>query len=121
MEIYVQRFPGPGSKTRVSTNGGAMPLWSRDGTELFYRGERWLIAVPVSWEPTLDLGTPRKLFEDGNYMMGGIRFPSFTYDVAPDGSRFLMIERDEPPSEPDRIHVVLNWFQELERLVPTER
>ena len=39
------------------------------------------------------------------------------YDVAPDG-RFLMI-RAEESSEPAQINVVLNWFGELERLVPT--
>jgi hypothetical protein len=37
------------------------------------------------------------------------------YDVAPDG-RFLMLVRDR--REAPTIHVVLNWFEELERLVP---
>ena len=41
------------------------------------------------------------------------------YDVTSDGERFLMMMPSEPDSEPTQIHVVLNWFEELERLVPT--
>lgn len=119
-EVFVQPFPGPGPKRLVSTGGGTMPLWRRDGKELFYRGGGAVMAVPVSLAPTLELGSPHALFED-HFLIATPFFPGFDYDVAPDGSRFLMIEPDEPPSEPERIHVVLNWFQELERLVPTGR
>ena len=91
-----------------------MPLWGRDGNELFYRGDGWLMAVPVSLEPSFALGTPQRLFED-RYLLAASYFPAFTYDISPDGGRFLMIEPGEP-SEPERIHVVLNWFQELERV-----
>ena len=44
-----------------------------------------------------------------------------TYDIAPDGQRFLMIkagEGEDAPATP-RIIVVQNWFEELRRLVPT--
>ncbi len=42
------------------------------------------------------------------------------YDISPDGQRFLMIkEADEEEGQPDQINVVLNWFEELKRLVPT--
>jgi hypothetical protein len=44
--------------------------------------------------------------------------PTFNYDVAHDDSPFLMVEPDEP-IETERIHAMLNGFQELERLVPT--
>jgi len=39
------------------------------------------------------------------------------YDVAVDG-RFLMVVDRGSPSE-TQLHVVLNWFEELKRLVPT--
>jgi len=45
------------------------------------------------------------------------------YDVAPDGQKFLMIKPVEAVEEGltagQQIVVVLNWFEELERLVPT--
>ncbi len=91
-----------------------MPLWGRDGKELFYRGDGWLMAVPVSLEPSFALETPQRLFED-RYHLSIPYYPSFTYDIAPDGGRFLMIEPDERV-EPERIHVMLNWLDELERL-----
>ena len=46
----------------------------------------------------------------------------YSYDVTPDGLRFLMIkentigDRSHPPS----MVVVLNWQEELKRLVPTQ-
>ncbi len=48
-EVYVQRFPGPGDKQRVSRSGGALPVWRADGSELFYRGrDGTLFAAPVA-------------------------------------------------------------------------
>jgi hypothetical protein len=40
-----------------------------------------------------------------------------TYDITPDGRRFVMVKEMNPP--PRRIAVVLNWFEELKRLVPS--
>lgn len=36
-EVYVRPFPGPGGKWQISTGGGFIPQWSRNGRELFYR------------------------------------------------------------------------------------
>jgi serine/threonine protein kinase len=59
-------------------------------------------------------GKPRLIFEE-DYEMGG---PGFwvNYDVSPNGESFLMIKRTTEP--PRKIHVVLNWFEELKRLAP---
>ena len=51
-EVYVQRFPSLGDKTTVSIDGGAQPLGSPDGDELFYRGPRGMMVVPVETDPT---------------------------------------------------------------------
>ena len=50
-EVYVQPFPGPGPKVAVSLNGGLQPVWSRDGKELFYREDDWLVAAAVQPSP----------------------------------------------------------------------
>jgi len=59
------------------------------------------------------VGVPRLLLE-GEYAYAGV-VPN--YDVSPDDQSFVMIrgERRRPWM---RIHVVLNWFEELERRVP---
>jgi hypothetical protein len=76
-----------------------------------------MMAVPVQTSPTLVLGTPVKLF-DGPYFIG---LAGRTYDVSPDGKRFLMIKNVAPTQSTadQRIVIVQNWDQELKRLVPT--
>ncbi len=117
-EVYVTAFPDPGGKLQISTGGGAEPMWSRDGGELFYRIVDKMMAVAIATEPQLAPGKPILLFEGPRYRSGlSTGNPATGYDVAPDG-RFLMV-RAEESSGPTQINVVLNWFGELERLVPT--
>ena len=115
-EIYVRPFPDINAgRWQVSTDGGGQPLWARDGQELFYRNGGAMMAVPIETEPTFAAGNPEVVFE-GEYAtpLGGR-----TYDVSLDGEQFLMMKEATDRSEPTRIIVVLNWFTELERLVPT--
>ncbi len=72
------------------------------------------MVVDIGLEPTLVAGTPRYLFEKGYYSTSTFE----EYDVAPDGQRFLFIEPVEK-FESKQIRIVFNWFEELERLVPT--
>jgi serine/threonine-protein kinase len=115
-EIFVSPFPR-GGKVQISTEGGTEPMWSRDGKELFYRSGAKMMAVPISTEDGIAPGKPTLLFE-GRFEGGTRAFPGSNYDVTPDG-RFVMIRRDESAG-PAQINVVLNWFEELKRLVPTE-
>ena len=118
-EVYVQPYPGPGEKIQISTRGGIQPVWSRDGRELYYfqgagfRSGNELMSVPVELGPTFTAGQPQVVLE-GDFEKG----PGFwsNYDVSPDGKSFYMVKRTtEPPRE---IHVILNWFEELQRLAP---
>ncbi|MDA2923300.1 protein kinase [Acidobacteria bacterium AH-259-L09] len=107
-EVYVTPFPGPGRKWQISTQGGSSPVWARNGKELFYRNGNQLMAVGVTTQPSFSAAGPRLLLEKN---FGA-------YDVAPDGQRFLMTRGIE--EEPIRqLIVILNWFEELQRLVPT--
>ena len=108
-EVYVTTYPGAERKRQVSIAGGGNPRWRSDGSELFYISEEGvLMAVDVATTPTLQLGAPQPLFE----------LADADYDVHPSGERFLIV-RTERPATPGHINVVLNWFEELERLVPT--
>jgi serine/threonine-protein kinase len=116
-EVYVRPFPDVASrKWPISQGGGTSPLWARTGRELFYRSDEAMMVVAIETEPSLSAGAPTALFE-ASYFRGIV---SRHYDVAPDGERFLMIKQSASEDAPDEIRVVLNWFQELERLVPTE-
>ena len=112
-EIYVQAFPGPGGKQVISTNGGREPVWSRDGTELFYRRGDELLSVDVDTGDELEAGTPRTLLTARFAVSAGGR--NQNYDVSLDGERFVYVQRDE--GVPRELRVVVNWFEELERVV----
>jgi Tol biopolymer transport system component len=99
-EVFLQRFPGPGGRVRVSTNGIAMtsfPQWRMDGRELFYvASDNRLMAVPftpVTGRP----GAPVPTF---------VVPPGSEFIASPDGSRFLISEVVEQAAP---ITILLNW------------
>ena len=112
-EIWVLPYPGPGAPIRISPNLGVEPVWSRDGRELFYLEGNRMMAVAVEAEPEFRFQPPEELFEGGFVTFSG-------YDVAPDG-RFAMIQSPAATGGADalpEVVFVLNWFEELQRLVP---
>ncbi len=114
----MQPFPGPGGKRQISTEGGQEPVWAGNGRELFYRNGDRMMAVDITTEPSFSAGIPAMLFEGSFETTNNFRA---NYDVTPDGQRFLMIQSGEQQdSAATQIHVVLNWFEELKRRVPTQ-
>jgi len=110
-----------GGRWQVSSNGGSWPLWSPDARELFYVGSESMMTVPIETEPTFTQGTVDLLFDLDPYFKpseGGNR----RIDISPEGDRFLMLKKgsgSDETAETPPINVVLNWFEELKRLVPT--
>jgi Tol biopolymer transport system component len=128
LEIYVQTFPITGRKWKLSEDGGELPLWSREGDEIFYWNEQRLMAVSVDLEPEFRPSRARPVLETD--------IEVHDYDVFPGADRFIVLGRSAtrlragasiarqgaegrifPAQSPD-IHVVLNWFEELSRLAP---
>ncbi len=91
-------------------------MWARNGRELFYINGGKMMAVEITPGPGLTAGVPRLLFERTELLVGTL---SPGIDVSLDGQRFLMIQAIEPEEVATQINVVLNWFEELKRLVPT--
>ena len=113
-EVYVQPFPEPGEKFQISTGGGADPVWSRNGRELFYRAGNKMMAVPVQTGTRFVAGKPAELFEGRHETLGAAGVPAGSYDVAADGQRFLMVKA-AAARPPTQINVVINWFEDLKR------
>jgi Tol biopolymer transport system component/predicted Ser/Thr protein kinase len=115
-EIFLRPFPDVATRReKVSVEGGRYPAWSPNASELYYVDAHGaMMAVSITLSP-LVLGRTRKLFDT--------QAPSRVvsgkpYDVAPDG-RFLMLQSGAAsPPGPIDITVVLNWTEELKRLVP---
>jgi Tol biopolymer transport system component len=118
-EIYVRPFPNVDSaRIPISTSGGSRPVWRRDGRELFYYQPPGVIyGVPVQTGATFKAGAPEVLVK-GNYAAPQV---GRVYDVSRDGRRFLVIKRSasEEQGEARQLVAVLNWFEELRKLVPT--
>ena len=121
--VYVQAFPGPGEKIRISNSGGSSPAWAANGKELFYQQRvepiSRIFAVDIDTSKGFEAGKPRLLFE-GPYQLNG---PMRGYDVTPDGEHFVLMRQSAelPREEPfTQMHVVLNWTEELKRRVPVE-
>jgi Tol biopolymer transport system component len=114
-EIYVKPFERPGEQTTVSTDGGNEPVWSPNGRELFFRNGNDMMVVDISLDPVLSAGKPRRLFT-GTYERSLALWPN--YDVANDGQSFLMVKKLDSGDAPMQINVVLNWIDELNRLLP---
>ena len=121
-EVYVQPYPGPGQKIRVSTAGGVDPIWSANGRELLYRSfgsdrqQLFLSAAVTSLAP-FRTDPPKLMFEAkaGEY---DTTAPERSWDVSPDGKRFLLVKTAPVADEPvAAMNVVLNWTEELKRLV----
>jgi eukaryotic-like serine/threonine-protein kinase len=121
MEVYVRPFPKVDSgRWLISTGGGSRPAWSRNGRELFYLAPSTaMMVVSVQTNPTFTPSNPSKLFDvPGAASLQAGR----TYDVSPDGKRFLMtkdVASDRAaPSTP--IEVVVHWTEELKARVPAK-
>jgi hypothetical protein len=100
-QIYVRPFPAvDNGRWQVSTGGGQQPAWARSGRELFYWGpDGALMAVSVAAAPgggSFAADTPVKVIGSGYYTAVGENNLGRTYDVAPDGKRFLMIKNATP-------------------------
>jgi Tol biopolymer transport system component len=121
-EVNICSFPDGGSNMQVSSQGGSDPLWARDGRELFFWA--WnkkldegshepfaLMAVKVDTRDGLHLGNQTRLF-NRSWVYHSAGRPN--YDVTPDG-RFVMLEYRGEAMSIRRLHVLLNWLDELKR------
>ena len=114
-EVYVRPFPGPGDKSRVSAGGGSMPVWRRDGSELFFIApDKTMMRAGIQLGPDTSIEVPEPLFV--TTIKHAPTMPA-QYDVSPDGQRFLintLLNEDE--TQP--ITLIVNWFEKLESSVP---
>jgi eukaryotic-like serine/threonine-protein kinase len=105
-EVYVQSFPKPDRKWKVSVGGGYEPRWRADGRELYYLADdRKVMAVDVRPGPVF--GDPKPLFS--TRVLPGVNAFRTNYVPARDGRRFL-VNMQAGDLAPEPITVVLNWM-----------
>jgi Tol biopolymer transport system component len=116
-DIYVKPVSGQGAKWQVSVEGGIVALWAPDGKELYYvRGDEMMAVSIDAAETKITAGVPRKLFDfpPGRRAERDLR----TFDITPDGKRFVVLRSANPGMGRRQINVILNWSEELKAKVP---
>lgn len=115
--VYVDSFPHKGSRRKVSPRGSSSPMWSRNGTDLFFqqfhtlsdlmavsyrvRGDSFVTETPRVWSTNLTHFTATN-----------------TYEPGPDGRRIVALLSADTAQDPqDRRIFLLNFFDELRRRV----
>jgi serine/threonine-protein kinase len=107
-EVYVRPFPGPGGRFQVSSNGGAEPVWTREGREIIYRRGAEFVAAEVQTDPTFAVAGSQVLFS-ADYARGGREDAPFEYAATKDGNSFYVI-RPIPALKADyELAIVTNW------------
>ena len=111
-------FPLTGAVYQVSKNDdGHHPWWSRDGRELFYvPGPDGLVRVTVNRSPFVSFSDPSALPRN---MFVESPVTSRNMDSSPDGAQLLGVTTGG--SDAPFMQIVLNWFEELNRLAPARR
>jgi hypothetical protein len=122
--VYVRPFRGGASsgsgKWQISTAGGADPMWSSNGRELFYQSldNRIMVSSYTAKADSFAADKPR-LWSNTQILEPVLEL--WNADLAPDGKRFAVFPRPEATGEQKgspHVTVLLNFFDELRRRVP---
>jgi Tol biopolymer transport system component len=120
MEVYVTSMETPAKGTPITTDGGLAPVWAPDGRSVYYWRPGWtdFEQVEVAVGSRIIPSNRRKLFTHATGEVAWTR----SYDLSPDGRRFLIVsESEKPVIEITRLNLVQNWFEELRRVMPNSR
>jgi serine/threonine-protein kinase len=118
--IYVEPFPATGPKHQITTENGHHPVWLLEGRALSYRvSTSQQVVVTIDTSSGFSFGNPEPA------QLGDLPIVPTTgprnYDITPDGSACLAVAAASTQSisaETQEMHIVVNWFEELKRLVP---
>jgi serine/threonine-protein kinase len=111
-EVVVEPFPGPGAKLQVSTHGGWIAGWARNGRELYYvdPDTREMMVVETQTGPAFHAGQPKAMFKMPDSSIPSIN--AVIFDVSPD---------QEAAKADSTLIVTTNWFDDLRKRVPVSR
>jgi Tol biopolymer transport system component/predicted Ser/Thr protein kinase len=123
-QIYVRAFPDNGGRWQVSNAGGAYPLWSRNGRELFFRtGDSQLMTVSYTTAGGSFVSDKPRPWSEKRLANFGL-IGTASYDIAPDGNRvaaLMPVQTAESQWASNHVVVLMNFFDELRRKVPLEK
>jgi eukaryotic-like serine/threonine-protein kinase len=115
-EVFVRSFPDPAVKVQVSVGGGSEPIWSADGTRVYYRSGDAIIEAHLALAPAVRVLSRDTAF--ARIRAGVANFGEGNYDVSRDGSRVVV-----PVSQTEsyQLIVVPNWLTEFRQRLAADR
>ena len=108
IQIYVSAMSASGAHTQITTAGGTQPVWNPQGRELFYRAGSRLISM------TLDLASAPRIVRVDTLAVKLPSGPGASYDVSPDGQRFLTVKADVVN---DQLMLITGWVDVVRKLL----
>jgi Tol biopolymer transport system component len=110
-QVFCTQFPSGEGRWQVSGDGGSLPVWSPDGSSVYYRNtDHELIRVSLTREPAIRFGLPEKVFPTMP------KIEEFaTIAPAPDGKRLIAVrsKSDEAAKIAYKILLIENWYEEF--------
>ena len=114
-EVYARSFPGPGGKWQISTGGGDHPVWSKKDRQLFFRSSEGMMVASYTTNDEAFVASKPRLWA-AKKGLGDF------FDLAPDGKRFAVVQEETSEQKgPERVTILLNFFDELHRRVPVSK
>ena len=114
-EVYVQPFPGSGSRWQVSSDGGENPAWSLTRRELIYgSADQRIMAVPYSVNRDSFHAEKPRLLPNSRF---ALRAVGRSFDLHPDGNRMALVKALEAPGH-DHVILIFNFFDTLRAIAP---
>lgn len=101
-EVYVQPYPTTGQKFQISISGGYHPMWSPDGTKLYFDIDNQMFVSTIQAQPAFKAGEPARTPIEG--FQGGGSNARRRYDMTEDGKQFLMLFQKA------QIQIVPDWI-----------
>ncbi len=114
LDVFVTPYPDGDTKYQISTNGGAFPLWSHDGSTIYFQGTQEIFAVDVRVEgEALVRDAPRSIRECN--CSSNLQEVS-NWDIDPSGEFFYVINQPLQTSGIEAPVLVLNWFEDVKKI-----
>jgi Tol biopolymer transport system component len=117
-DLYVRAFPDKGTQVLISNAGGIMPVWSRNGHELFNRAvDNQIMMANYTVKGDSFVADKPRVWSGKQLANLGL---SGNFDLAPDGKRLVVLmpaDSPQPRETQNHVKIAVNFFDEVRRRV----